>query len=100
MGGKPNLKVARSAGCEVGPSGGIVVDPYLRTSVPHVWAAGDCVESHDLVAGLRRNVQLGTHANKQGKLAGANLAAVLGGELPAAAFPGVVGTAVTRVCKW
>ena len=100
MGGKPNLKVARSAGCEVGSSGGIVVDPYMRTTVPHVWAAGDCVESRDIVAGLRFNVQLGTHANKQGKLAGANLAAVMAGELPSAAFPGVVGTAVTRVCKW
>jgi NADPH-dependent 2,4-dienoyl-CoA reductase/sulfur reductase-like enzyme len=100
LGGKPNLELARSAGCAVGPSAGIVVDPCMRTSVPHVWAAGDCVESHDLVAGLRRNVQLGTHANKQGKIAGANLAAVFGGAEPAAAFPGVVGTAVTKVCDW
>ena len=100
MGGKPNLKVARSAGCEVGTSGGIVVDPSMRTSVPHVWAAGDCVESRDIVSGLRFNVQLGTHANKQGKIAGVNLAATFGGQTPHAAFPGVVGTAVTRVCKW
>ena len=100
MGGKPNLKVARSAGCEVGASGGLLVDPHMRTSVPHIWAAGDCVESVDLVAGLRRNVQLGTHANKQGKVAGANLIAVFAGDEPSAEFPGVVGTAVTKVCDW
>ena len=100
MGGKPNLRVARSAGCQIGTSAGVVVDPQMRTSVPHVWAAGDCVESVDLVAGLRRNVQLGTHANKQGKIAGVNLAATFAGDHPSAAFPGVVGTAVTKVCSW
>ncbi|MBA2528624.1 MAG: FAD-dependent oxidoreductase [Euzebyales bacterium] len=94
MGGKPNLALARSAGCRVGPSGGLLVDPRMRTTVPGIWAAGDCVESLDLVAGLRRNVQLGTHANKQGKVAGIVIA---GGD---AAFPGVVGTAVTKVCAW
>ena len=100
LGGKPNLELAISAGCAIGTSGALVVDPQMRTSVPNVWAAGDCVESVDLVAGLRRNVQLGTHANKQGKVAGHNLAAVFRGEQPWAAFPGVVGTAVTKVCDW
>ncbi len=100
MGGKPNLKLAVSAGCEVGASGGLVVDEQMRTTVPGVWAAGDCVESRDLVAGLRFNVQLGTHANKQGKVAGANLSAVFAGREPTVAFPGVVGTAVTKVCNW
>ena len=102
MGGRPNLALGRSAGCEVGASGGLVVDDRMRTTVPHVWAAGDCVESVDLVAGLRRNVQLGTHANKQGKVAGLNLAAALAGDgtPPDATFPGVVGTAVTKVCQW
>lgn len=100
MGGKPNLKVAVSAGCEVGTSGGLVVDEQMRTTVDHIWAAGDCVESKDLVFGGRFNVQLGTHANKQGKVAGANLVALFGGREPTAAFPGVVGTAVTKVCDW
>ncbi len=102
MGGKPNLAVARTAGCEVGPSGGLVVDPQMRTTVPGIWAAGDCVESVDLVAGLRRNVQLGTHANKQGKVAGFSLVDAMDGGTGDgdAAFPGVVGTAVTKVCDW
>ena len=102
LGGAPNIGLAVSAGCEIGPSGAIVVDPQMRTTVPGVWAAGDCVESVDLVAGLRRNVQLGTHANKQGKIAGISLAdAVAGGTGDVeAAFPGVVGTAITKICEW
>jgi NADPH-dependent 2,4-dienoyl-CoA reductase/sulfur reductase-like enzyme len=100
MGGKPNLELALSAGCAVGSSGGLVVDDRQRTTVPHVWAAGDCVEHVDLVAGLRRNVQLGTHANKQGKVAGHNLVARFTGAAEDVVFPGVVGTAVTKVCDW
>jgi NADPH-dependent 2,4-dienoyl-CoA reductase/sulfur reductase-like enzyme len=57
-----------------------------------VWAAGDCVESIDLVSGNRVHVALGTHANKQGRVVGTNL----GGDY--ATFPGVVGTAVSKVC--
>jgi NADPH-dependent 2,4-dienoyl-CoA reductase/sulfur reductase-like enzyme len=58
-----------------------------------VWAAGDCVESHHRLLGRGVNVQLGTHANKQGRIAGVNAA---GGDL---AFPGVIGTAISRICK-
>lgn len=94
LGGTPDTALAESAGCAVGRTGAVLVDDRMRTSVPGVWAAGDLVESHDLVAGLRRNVQLGTHANKQGKVAGIVIA---GGD---ARFPGVVGTAVTKVCRW
>lgn len=100
MGGRPNLKLATSAGCEVGTSGGLVVDQQMRTTIPGIWAAGDCVESRDIITGLPFNVQLGTHANKQGKVAGANLSAVFAGDEPTVAFPGVVGTAVTKVCNW
>jgi NADPH-dependent 2,4-dienoyl-CoA reductase/sulfur reductase-like enzyme len=98
MGGAPNVALAADAGCAVGTSGALVVDDRMRTSVPGIWAAGDVVESRDLVAGLRLNVQLGTHANKQGKVAGIDIAAQP--DDGDAAFPGVVGTAVTRVCQW
>jgi NADPH-dependent 2,4-dienoyl-CoA reductase/sulfur reductase-like enzyme len=98
MGGRPNVGLAQAAGCAVGPSGALVVDERMRTTVPGIWAAGDVVESIDLVAGRRINVQLGTHANKQGKVAGIDIAAQPGeGD---AVFPGVVGTAVTRLCAW
>ena len=57
-----------------------------------MWAAGDCVESIHRLSGQRVVVALGTHANKQGRVAGINL----GGGY--ATFPGVIGTAITKVC--
>lgn len=100
-GARPAVGMAAAAGCAVGPSGGLVVDDRMRTSVDGIWAAGDCVESRHLVSGRPVNVQLGTHANKQGKVAGIDLvAAMLGRGRGDAAFPGVVGTAVTKLCEW
>src|SRR5690606_7990772 len=63
------------------------------TSAPGVWAAGDCCESFHLIARAPVYVALGTVANKQGRVAGINI----GGGY--ATFPGVLGTAVTRVCQ-
>jgi NADPH-dependent 2,4-dienoyl-CoA reductase/sulfur reductase-like enzyme len=64
----------------------------MRTSVQGVWAAGDCVETAHLVSGRLVAIALGTHANKQGRVAGINL----GGGY--ATFPGVIGTAVSKIC--
>jgi NADPH-dependent 2,4-dienoyl-CoA reductase/sulfur reductase-like enzyme len=61
--------------------------------VDGVWAAGDCVETRHLLTGQPVHVPLGTHANKQGRVAGINI----GGGY--ATFPGVIGTAVTKVCN-
>jgi hypothetical protein len=58
----------------------------------NIWAGGDCVEVLDLVSGRERHIALGTHANKHGQVIGANV----GGGY--ATFPGVVGTAVSKVC--
>jgi NADPH-dependent 2,4-dienoyl-CoA reductase/sulfur reductase-like enzyme len=91
LGVRPNSGLARDAGIPVGPSGGITVDERMHTQVDGVWAAGDCVESRHRVSGRQMVVALGTHANKQGRVAGTNL----GGT--AAAFGGVLGTAITRV---
>lgn len=100
-GTKPNIGLAEGAGITIGESGAIAVDGRMRTSAGGVWAAGDCVESTHLLTGAPVNIQLGTHANKQGKVAGLDIAAALGGEVQGAAeFPGVVGTAVTKLCAW
>ena len=56
------------------------------------WAGGDCVEVLNLVSGQYQHVALGTHANKHGRVIGHNLAGSY------ATFPGVVGTAVSKVC--
>ena len=92
LGVRPNVALAEEAGIPLGPSGGVAVDHRMRTQVEGVWAAGDCVESVHRLSGDRVVVALGTHANKQGRVAGINL----GGGY--ATFPGVIGTAVTKVC--
>jgi NADPH-dependent 2,4-dienoyl-CoA reductase/sulfur reductase-like enzyme len=92
LGVRPNVALAREAGIPLGTSGGVAVDARMRTGVEGVWAAGDCVESVHRLSGQRVVVALGTHANKQGRVAGINI----GGGY--ATFPGVIGTAITRVC--
>jgi len=92
LGVRPAVTLAREAGVPLGTSGGIAVDQRMRTGADGVWAAGDCVESVHRLSGARLVVALGTHANKQGRVAGINL----GGGY--ATFPGVIGTAVTKVC--
>ncbi len=89
----PETTLARDAGLTLGRWGGLVTDLQMRVfDSDGVWAGGDCVESLDLVSGNRVHVALGTHANKQGRVLGTNL----GGGY--ATFPGVVGTAVSKVC--
>ncbi len=68
------------------------MDRRQRTSAEGVWAAGDCCQSRFIVTGEPVYVALGTVANKQGRIAGINMA---GGY---ATFPGVVGTAITKLC--
>jgi NADPH-dependent 2,4-dienoyl-CoA reductase/sulfur reductase-like enzyme len=91
LGVRPNVELARHAGLAIGPTGAIATDPRMATSHPSVWAAGDCVETVHRVSQRPAWVALGTHANKQGRVVGINLA---GGH---ARFPGVIGTAVTKV---
>jgi NADPH-dependent 2,4-dienoyl-CoA reductase/sulfur reductase-like enzyme len=93
LGTRPNSTLASEAGLPVGWTGGIVTDRRMR--VPKhdgIWAGGDCVETVHRVTGQPVSIPLGTHANKQGRVAGINL----GGGY--ATFPGVVGTAVSKVC--
>ena len=93
MGVDPNSRLAIDAGIATGHRGAIRVDRRQRsTNTPNVWAAGDCAESFHRVTGQFLHVALGTVANKQGRVAGINL----GGGY--ATFPGVVGTAVTKLC--
>jgi NADPH-dependent 2,4-dienoyl-CoA reductase/sulfur reductase-like enzyme len=91
LGVRPNTKLAEAAGIPVGPAG-IEVDPRLRTSREGVWAAGDCVQKWHRLSHRHVAIPLGTHANKEGRVAGINI----GGGY--ATFPGVVGTAVSKVC--
>jgi NADPH-dependent 2,4-dienoyl-CoA reductase/sulfur reductase-like enzyme len=91
LGVRPNAQLAADAGIAVGPSGAIATDDKMQTSVTGIFAAGDCAESHHRVSRSPVSIALGTHANKQGRVAGINMS---GGDLR---FPGVIGTAVTKV---
>jgi len=94
IGVRPETTLARDAGLPLGDAGGLCTE-FSQRVVGHeaVWAAGDCVETYHRVTKARAYVPLGTHANKQGRVAGINLG---GGS---AEFPGIVGTAISKVCN-
>jgi NADPH-dependent 2,4-dienoyl-CoA reductase/sulfur reductase-like enzyme len=93
IGVRPETTLARAAGLPLGAHGGLLTDLAMRVrGHENIWAGGDCVEVLDLVSGQERHIALGTHANKHGQVIGTNV----GGGY--ATFPGVVGTAVSKVC--
>ncbi|MFJ6727361.1 FAD-dependent oxidoreductase [Streptomyces sp. NPDC091281] len=93
LGVRPETALAAAAGLPLGAHGGLLTDLGMRVrGHEDIWAGGDCVEVLDLVSGQERHIPLGTHANKHGQVIGTNV----GGGY--ATFPGVVGTAVSKVC--
>ncbi len=88
LGVRPETTLARQAGLAIGPTGGVKVDESLRTDDPHVWAAGDAVETRCVVTGAPRVVALAGPASRQGRVA----ADVIAGR--PARFRGVQGTIV------
>ena len=93
VGIKPEVTLAKAAGAEIGETGAIRVDKHLKTSLPDVWAAGDCAESTNLVTGEPAWVPLGDTANQMGRVAGTNAAL----NKDALEFPGVLGTGIFKV---
>lgn len=91
LGSRPTTRLAEEAGIPLGASGGVTVDDKQRTGTEGVWSAGDCADALHRLTGRPINLHLGTVANKTGRVAGINLG---GGE---ASFPGVLGTAITKV---
>lgn len=77
VGVRPNTALAESAGCET--NRGILVDNAMQTSVENIYAAGDCVVSHNILDGSDRIIALWPNAVEQGKVAGA---AMTGNALP------------------
>jgi CoA-dependent NAD(P)H sulfur oxidoreductase len=94
VGIKPNVELARDAGAEVGTTGALRVDRRMRTAIPDVWAAGDCVETTNLVDGRPAWAPLGDTANQMGRVAGTNAASPAGEDN--LEFPGVLGTGIFK----
>jgi NADPH-dependent 2,4-dienoyl-CoA reductase/sulfur reductase-like enzyme len=92
LGMGPEVTLAREAGLRLGETGAVEVDRTQRSrSHPEVFAAGDCSQTFSKITGEALHIALGTHANKQGRVAGS----VIGGRM--ARFAGVLGTAATKV---
>ena len=94
VGIKANAAIAKEAGIEIGQTGAIKVNSRMETNIQGVYACGDCAEAYHRI--LNRNVwiPLGDTANKQGRIAGANIA----GE--GISFPGIIGSAATKVFEY
>ncbi len=87
----PRVELASEMGLKLGTTGAIEVNPRMETSISHVYAAGDCVESSNMVTGRPTISPLGTTAARQGKVAGINAA---GGY---SIFPGVLDSVVSTM---
>ncbi len=91
IGVRPELTLAKQAGLEIGSRGGLVVDEYLRTSDPNIWAAGDMVEIVHKVLGTKVRVPLAGPANRQGRIVASNAS---GKKI---AYNGALGTSVLKL---
>lgn len=78
IGVKPNGELAKNAGLEMNARGGIIVDDYLQTSDPSVYAVGDVIEVTDFQFKDRTMIPLAGPANKQGRIAADNIARMTG----------------------
>ena len=87
---KPNVEIAKDAGIELGVTGAIKVNEKMETSIPDIYACGDCVEENLVISNTKIWLPLGSNANKEGRTAAIN---ACGGEDK---FLGVLGSAVTR----
>ena len=87
---RPRSELARKAGLQVSKSGAIVVNRRMQTSDPAIYAAGDCVEIPHLLTGKSFYAPLGSLANREGRVAGDNMAGI------PTTFPGGVGSFIMK----
>jgi len=87
----PCSDIAKDAGLNVHERGGVIVDEFMRTNDPDIYAGGDCALVKHLITDQPAYLPLGSMANRQGRIIGTNLA---GG---ASTFDGVVGSFVVKL---
>jgi len=91
-GAEPNAELARKAGLQIGETGAIAVNQYLKTSDPDIYAVGDCMENWDVITGAKRRHHLSTNSIRTGYVAGRNV--VLGNRLT---YEGTAMPFVTKI---
>lgn len=92
IGVTPNVGLAREAGINIGPRGGISVNKFMQTNDPDVYAVGDCIEIENLLTGETVLAPYGDLANLEGRVAGENAATQNN-----AIFPGTIQTGICKV---
>ncbi len=91
IGVKPNSEIAKAAGIVTGVHDAILVNERMETNIPHIYSAGDCATTKHIILKKDAYIPMGTTANKQGKIAGANIAGAN------ESFKGVAGTSVVKI---
>ena len=92
IGIRPENQLAKSAGLQLGERGGIVVNDYMQTSDPDIYALGDAAEIKNLVTGKPVMIPLAGPANKQGRIVANNI--VFGNK---SVYRGAMGTSIAKV---
>lgn len=91
IGVKPEVRLAQEAGLALGSTGGILVDEYLRTSDPYIYAVGDAIQVKSYIGGHEALIPLAGPANKQGRIAADNIAG------RKTKYEGTLGTAIAKI---
>jgi NADPH-dependent 2,4-dienoyl-CoA reductase/sulfur reductase-like enzyme/rhodanese-related sulfurtransferase len=91
LGVRPEIKLGKEAGLEIGQRGGFRVDDHLQTSAAHIWAIGDAIEVRDFVTGEWTLIPLAGPANRQGKIVAEN---IFGNPMK---YKGTLGTSILRL---
>ncbi len=92
IGVNPNTKLATEAGLQIGKTGGLIVNEFMQTADPDIYAVGDCIEIPNLITHNSIHAPYGDLANLQGRVAGEN---VISGNV--AKFPGTIQTGICKV---
>ncbi|KMJ58257.1 NADH dehydrogenase [Bacillus sp. LL01] len=94
IGNKPNTEFVKDLDLDMLDNGAIIVDSHQQTSLPSIFAAGDCATSNHLLLNKPVNIALGTTANKHGRVVADNLAGI------PTSFSGILGTNVVKIMEW
>lgn len=92
---RPNTALAVEAGLEVGDKKGLIVNEFMQTSDPNIYAAGDCIETPNLLTGKNVHAPYGDLANLQGRVVGRNI--TMGNS---SSFPGTLQTGICKVFEF
>jgi NADPH-dependent 2,4-dienoyl-CoA reductase/sulfur reductase-like enzyme/rhodanese-related sulfurtransferase len=91
LGVKPEIDLAQNAGLKIGKCKGIMVNEYLQTSDPDIYAVGDAIEVKNYIDGKEALVPLAGPANRQGRIAANNIHGI------AEKYDGTLGTCIVKV---